>query len=193
MARMAVFGQRDQKRDYGSPHVIRVLWMAVVGLALFAGLTPAARATEQFEFSYAGGGVTGGGLLTAELVSPGEWLAISGTDTTSGGPIAGTLTLQPNPNGTGTATSSSGYFLYDNLLFPDSDPMIDNGGLLFVNGTGGEVNLFSYGPDSYTHYDNSGFNVMVSFDPSVVPEPASLALFGAWVGALGLIRRRRGA
>ena len=71
--------------------------------------------------------------------------------------------------------------------------MIDNGGLLFVNGTGGEVNLFSYGPDSYTHYDNSGFNVMVSFDPSVVPEPASLALFGAWVGALGLIRRRRGA
>lgn len=163
----------------------------MVGVALLAGVAPAAQATEQFAFSYAGDGVTGSGILTVELVAPGEWLAISGTDTTFGGPIDGTLTLAANPDGAETATSPSGYFYYDNLLFPDSDPVVDNGGLLFVNGTGGEVNLFSYGPDSYTHYDNTGFNVMVTFDPSPVPEPATLSVFAAGIAGLGMIRRRR--
>ena len=193
MAANTCFGLECQKRDASSNRMIRSLWIVVVGLALLGGLTSGARATEEFQFSYSGEGVTGSGLVTAELIAPGEWLAISGTDTTSGGPIAGTLTLQPNPNGAETATSPSGFFYYDNLLFPDSDPIIDNAGLLFVNGTGGEVNLFSYGPDSYTHYDNTGFNVMVTFDQSAVPEPASLALFGVGVGLLGWTRRRRQA
>jgi hypothetical protein len=31
----------------------------------------------------------------------------------------------------------------NNLIAPGSDPTIDNGGLLFVNGSGGEINLFT--------------------------------------------------
>jgi hypothetical protein len=116
------------------PH--KLLWLVTLGAALTAAWTTVTRA-EQFAFSYSGGGVSGNGLLTADQVAPGTWLAVSGTDTTFGGPIAGTLSLTPNPNSPRNAFSSSGYFIYDNQLFPGSDPAIDNGGLLFANGSGG--------------------------------------------------------
>ena len=89
----------------------------------------------------------------------------------------------------------------NNLIYPGSDPTIDNGGLLFVNGSGGEINLFTYGPDNYTHYDNTGFNVPINFGvaaineatsaPVVAPEPASLAMLGAGILGLTMARRRR--
>ena len=178
---------------------IRSLTAASVGFALLAGLSAAAHATENFSFSYSGGGVSGHGVLTAEEVAPGTWLALSGNDTTIGGPLTGTLALATNPSPPGESYSPSGYFIFDNLIYPGSDPIIDNGGLLFVNGSGGEINLFSYGPDNYTHYDNTGFNVPITFavtaisgsDATAAPEPASLATLGAGVLGLALVRRKR--
>lgn len=186
------------------PAAIRSLVAVAMGFSLLAGLSVAAQATENFHFTYAGDGVSGHGWLAAEQVAPGTWLALSGVDITTGGPIAGTLTLAANPNPPGELYSPSGYFLFDNLFYPGSDPVIDNGGLLFANGSGGEINLFSYGPDDYTHYDNTGFNVPITFDlagvpettslsftSTGVPEPASLAILGAGVLGLTLAHRRR--
>lgn len=181
------------RTDRSRSKSIRSLFLAAAGIAMLAGWSTASQATEEFRFSYSGDGVLGSGTLTAEQVAPDTWLALSGTDTTTGGPISGTLSLVTNPNGSGQAYSPSGYFEYDNLLFPNQDPVVDYWGLLFTNGAGGEINLFSYGPDAYTHYDNTGFNVPISFDPSAVPEPASLAVLGGGVLGLAVARRRRTA
>ncbi len=144
-----------------------------------------------FDFTYTGGGVTGSGELTANLIAPGEYEAVSGTDTVAGGIVNGTLTLFLNPSSPAAQNSSSGYFTYDNLLFTNLDPSVNGNGLLFVDGAGREVNLFSTGPGAYLHYDNTGFNQAVSFTLTEVPEPASIATIGLGLLAIGFIRQRR--
>lgn len=107
--------------------------------------------------------------------------------------------------------SPSGYFTYDNLLFPTStDLLIGNGGLLFMSESGKELNLFTNGPSNYVDYQNDGFNVQTSFhliaasgySPSLpqaelpgsseitaIPEPSSFALLS--LGLLGFCFARR--
>ena len=184
-------GQSTALAYPSQPGANSLLQAALLGITLLAGMSATAHATEIFKFTYSGGGVLGSGTVTAQQVAPNTWLAISGTDTTTGGAISGTLSLAANPNSPAELYSASGYFIYDNLLYPGQDPVIDNGGLLFINGTGDEVNLFSYGPDAYTHYDNTAFNVPITFEQSRVPEPASLAALGAGLAGLTLMRRRK--
>lgn len=50
----------------------RTLRFALFALALLLGASQAGRA-DQFAFSYAGGGVSGSGILIADLVGTGEW------------------------------------------------------------------------------------------------------------------------
>lgn len=107
-------------------------------------------------FTFAIGPDTGYGNLNTTNQGDGSLLAISGTLTVTGGQDVGTYLLYPG--GPGQTTSPSGFFLYDNLVFPSTDPGIDNNGFLFATASDFEVNIFSNGPDSYQFYDNSGYN-----------------------------------
>ena len=155
-------------------------------------------ADPLFDFSFSGGGISGVGTLNATANGDGTFTAFSGTATVTGAPNGeNTLTLFANPSPPGEVISPSGFFIYDSQLLPGQDPLITNGGLLFTS-NGYEVNLFSNGPDSYTYYDNTGYNTQVSFSlseaisPQSVPEPRALILAGiACLMGLGLRWRRR--
>ena len=122
-------------------------------------------------------------------VTSGFMTVLSGFD----GPPNTTYALFANPNDPNQALSPSGYFTYDDLL-KSANPVVDNAGLLFTNGAGLEINIFSNGPgDSYQIYDNHGqtngdahgrFNIV----PFPSPEPFTLCLGGA---GLVLAARRR--
>ncbi len=159
--------------------------------ALLLSLAATAAHATTFTYSYSGDGVTGSGTLTADLIAPGEYVAVSGTDVAAGGGVNGVLTLIVNPGTPDEAYSPSGYFIYDDLLLPDSNPAVTHGGWLFTNGAGGEVNIYSNGPADYIYYDNTGFNVPISIDPSMVPEPAAFALLTSGMAGLVCVRRRQ--
>jgi hypothetical protein len=161
-----------------------------------ASLPPGA--DPLFDFSFSGGGISGSGTLDATANGDGTFTAFSGTATVTGAPNGeSTLTLYANPSPPGEVLSPSGYFFYDSQLLSGQNPLITNGGLLFTS-SGYEVNIFSTGPGSYTYYDNSGYNIPVSFglseaiSPQSVPEPSTLILAGiALPIGLGFALRRR--
>jgi hypothetical protein len=161
-----------------------------------ASLPPGA--DPLFDFSFSGGGINGSGTLDATANGDGTFTAFSGTATVTGAPNGeSTLTLYANPSPPGEVLSPSGYFFYDSQLLPGQNPLIANGGLLFTS-SGYEVNIFSTGPGLYTYYDNSGYNIPVSFSlseaisPQSVPEPSTLILAGITCSmGLGFALRRR--
>ncbi len=123
--------------------------VSLVGPAWMSGFEP------LFNYSFTIGPDTGYGNLNTTDIGNGEFLATSGTLTVTGGEDVGEYSLFPG--GPGEMNSPSGYFLYDDLLYPSLDPDVDNGGLLFT-GNGLEINIFSLGPDNYQFYANSGYN-----------------------------------
>ena len=171
----------------------RLIWVAAVAL-LFAGVGQAR--ADLYELTFTGATVNGSVLLDAIDLGGGTWLATSGTGSVTGAPQSGVLTLFPNPNPPNAVDSPSGFFLYNDLLYPNGHPVefVDVDGPLFRLPNGVEVNLFNNGSPSnpqYLYFDNTGFNQTVGLSLSAVPEPSSLVLAGLGVVSLLGYRWRR--
>src|SRR5208337_2494207 len=97
--------------------------------------------------------------LGATYIGSGEFLAAAGNLTVTGGEFIGSYPLFPG--GPGTTTSPSGFFDYDNVLYPSSNPVLDIDGLLFTEGVYRspgylEINIWGNdSPGSYTFDNNS--------------------------------------
>ncbi len=120
-----------------------------------------------FDFAFTNGIDMGSGSLNTTDNGNGQFLATAGTLNVTAGQDVGSYPLYPG--GPGTTSSPSGYFTYNNVLYPSVDPGIDLEGLLFI-GSGLEINIFSNGADNYEFYDNTGYNnVGDSFILSAAP------------------------
>ena len=109
----------------------------------------------RFDFAFTNGIDAGNGSLNTTDNGDGLFLATEGTLNVTAGQDVGSY--QMYPGGPAATTSPSGFFTYDDLLYPSVDPGIDLQGLLFI-GSGLEINLFSNGADDYEFYDNTGYN-----------------------------------
>jgi hypothetical protein len=108
-----------------------------------------------FDFAFTNGIDMGSGSLNTTDNGNGQFLATAGTLNVTAGQDVGAYPLYPG--GPATTSSPSGYFTYNNVLYPSVDPGIDLEGLLFI-GSGLEINIFSNGADNYEFYDNTGYN-----------------------------------
>ena len=108
-----------------------------------------------FDFTFSIGPDTGYGSLNTTDIGNGQYFATAGSLTVTGGRDVGTYPLFPG--GPAVTSSPSGFFIFNNVLYPSVDPGVDVDGLLFL-GSGLEINIFSNGPSNYQFYDNSGYN-----------------------------------
>jgi hypothetical protein len=172
-----------------------ILAVAVVALLASAGTASA----DSFTINFSGSGFNGTLDVDATLVSSGVY----SIDTISGNvgftPVTG---LVPTTTSTGYSYYSlpdgSAWF-YDNLLFASSDPVVDNGGILFtLAGLAQPVNLFSNPQGQFGIYIGGGNStndfVINPVQVSVVstPEPSTLVLgLGGLAFLLACLAKRK--
>jgi hypothetical protein len=156
-----------------------------------------------FDFTYTGDSHRASGSLTATDNGDGSFTATFGTGQFDGFAI----TLIPNSIAPHTAYSPTGYFFFDNQLFPAGNPLLLNGGLLFSINTGSatELNIYSNGPypaNPYTSYLNNGNwdngvftltqeSITTLGGTATVPEPTTVSFVLTTCIAFFLIHRRR--
>lgn len=164
-----------------------------------------------FLFTFTAAGVSGSASLSATDNLNGTYTATGGTGAFNGVPVS-VLTDAAYP-----ALSPLGLFIYDDLLYPGSNPVIDGFGLLFsvpsgispFSGNPGttEINLWGNGDGSYQYYEGgpqgpgyattSFSEISLSLadpvsDPVSVPEPdVAMLLGGALLGLAALLTPSR--
>jgi PEP-CTERM motif len=158
-------------------------------------------ADPMFTFTYTDGINIASGTINTTALGGGAFWATSGSLTVSSGLAAGTYTLFPG--GPPVTTSPDGLWIYDNVVYCPplliGGPSVDNAGLLFLDATGREVNIFGNGGPSNYSLDASdpsfGYTILGTsgtFTLSDCPEPASMTLLGIGItGMAGYGWRRR--
>src|SRR5262249_50135609 len=98
-----------------------VLAVAVLALSVFAGTASA----DQFTINFSGSGFNGTLDVDTTLESPGVYLIDSISGSVSGFPVTG-LIAATNTTGYSYYNLPDGsYWIYDNLLYANSDPALD--------------------------------------------------------------------
>jgi len=142
-------------------------WSVPLGIAYYEPLFD-----STFTFSI--GPQAGSGVLTSADLGSGQLFATAGVLNVSAGSDLGNYSLYPG--GPVVTTSPNGAFIFDNLIFPLQDPVLDVDGLLFVGG-GNEVNVWGNSPGNYSFYTWSGGSYITSVTsagtvtPVVSPAP----------------------
>ena len=163
----------------------------IQGLLLGAATTlalasTAAHADTTWNFTYAGNNSSASGSFTTagDGTTPSAVTSITGTysdGTITSGTIDGLVAL-----------GTDGNFNFDNLF--GGSPLFNNNGVLFDVDGGQHVNLYTIGNDYYNAaFEAPGLlNEAVSFSvTAAVPEPGSVAMLLAGIGALSFVGRRK--
>jgi len=196
----------------------RILSMKrLMTVVVFMIVCAAALKANSFTWTDTGTGFFASGTLNATNIGGGVYVANSGTGTATGSIFNGdSLTLWAGANNGSTQYSPSGLFYFDNLLFPNSYPVLDSGGLLFIGTTsGGDLNIWGNGPDSpYSTWTEVGGSYILTDNNSTftlapvletgsfgtgsgpgsaaqAPEPSALVLLGSGLIALARKMKRK--
>lgn len=166
--------------------VTSVLFALILALVASASL-PA----STFQFTDTGAGYSISGTVAGTDNGNGSFTLISGSGFYNADPI--TLIA-------GSGYSPSGNFIFDDVLFPNSNPALDINGLLFSFANNNELNIWGTGPGAYTTYTYTpgvGYALqdassVFTLTQSPVPEPGTLAMLamGLALACIGGWRRK---
>ena len=184
---------------------MKKVWLVGLALAAILAAAPAAKAdtTYYFDISLNGAAVTSGpnccgpaitgdGILSGTMLSPGEFNITGGTFTIDGSPAS----IIPNISNPGGLNFTDVEFVYDDILTPGGPQYVTDAGLLINLGGGVELNIIYddtvgdpfYGDYTWSEYNynpgggwvitNDGSYLPLDLDITPAPEPSSLMLLG---------------
>lgn len=170
---------------------------AHLGLVIAALVVPAPASAATFLLKYKS---DIGSPMTAQLrITTADAVnAVGGYDIQA---VTGTIlgstisSLVANPKPAQAVASADGFFIYDNVYFPNA-PALSNPGILFNGADGYEYNLFSRNLTQFELYQakpHVGYtmNSVGTLSTVAVPEPAQWAMFLAGFLFVGSKLRRR--
>ena len=166
----------------------------IAGTALSL-LATAGPATADVLYNWTlSGADTGSGTLTAGAPEGSGFDITAFTGTIDGNVIDGLLGSPLDPGA--PTLSPLGAFIYDNIVYPGPDPVLDISGILFSI-SGQEANIWgNSGPNDYSYWvccyavANDQVDTF-ALTQAAVGEPSSLALFGSGLLGLWFVRRRK--
>jgi hypothetical protein len=182
---------KTMSREKGSMNsmIRRITVLAFAAAILLLGATSTHADTLQVTL---GGGVSGVLNLTATPNGGGVFLVtgLTGFEKIGNTTMSVGQLIPTNSSGVFWFPPPAGGFTFDNLIYPNSKTVFDNGGLLFtLLGSGGAIyeNLYSVGTSLYMQsaylnngapfpYDFSFVPVTVSVSAVATPEPSTLIL-----------------
>lgn len=153
--------------------------------------TPAGATLYDITFNDGNGDVGSGQINVVESAADNYYAASGNLDVTAG-PASGNWNLYTAGGTTSYPdylTSPAGAYLYNNAVYPtgnnpqypDTNPLLDEYGLLFTQDNGNELNLWGNADGSYTLGGNIGgwqnFNVNISIGGTTIaptPEPSTM-------------------